>query len=269
MNLHRYLRRINYGGPLDVSRATLHQLHRAHLLAISYENLDVQAGRRIDLDPQAAYEKIVERGRGGWCYEMNGLFAWALRELGFEVDLVAAGVGARERPENAFNHLALIVRLDRPFLADVGFGNGFLTPPPLVEGPTNDGRFHFRLERLGKGWRFYNHSGTSDTYDFTETPCAIGAFSAKNAWLQRTPESPFVENLVCHRFTDEGIVTLRGAVLTTVTPSGIAETIAQSASDLGTMLQSRFELVPDDLTALWERVAERHRAWVRRRLRGF
>lgn len=269
MNLHRYLRRIAYGGPLAPSRATLHQLHRAHLLAIPYENLDVQSGRALSLDVADAYAKIVEGERGGWCYEMNGLFAWALRELGFEVELVAAGVGAREHPENAFNHLALVVKLERPMLADVGFGNGFLTPLPLAEGTASDGRFAFRLARIDDGWRFHNHATAGDTYDFAETPRAIGAFSAKNVWLQRDPASPFVRNLVCHRFTDEGIISLRGAVLTTLTPEGVTEAIAQSARDLSGMLRTHFGLVPADLAGLWERVSERHREWLRLRVRGF
>ncbi|MDE2483484.1 MAG: arylamine N-acetyltransferase [bacterium] len=234
-----------------------------------YENLDVQFGRRVTLDVADAYAKIVEGGRGGWCYEMNALFAWALREIGFEVTFVAAGVGARERPENAFNHLALLVALERPMLADVGFGNGFLTPLALAPGSAGDGRFTFRLERIESGWRFHNHATAADTYDFTETPRSIGAFAAKSAWLQRDPESPFVQNLVCHRFTDEGIVSLRGAVLTTLTPHEVTETIAQSAAELAEMLRARFALAPDDADALWERVAERHRAWVRHRVRGF
>ena len=93
MKLENYLQRIHYTGPLAPTEATLRQLHRAHLLAIPYENLDIHLGRRLTLEIEHVYTKIVDRGRGGWCYEMNGLFAWALRELGFDVTLLGSSVG--------------------------------------------------------------------------------------------------------------------------------------------------------------------------------
>src|SRR5690349_13822179 len=95
MQLSAYLDRIGYGGPVRADLATLKALHRAHLLTIPYENLDVQLGRRVTTDPADAYDKIVRRGRGGWCYEMNGLFAWALGEIGFSV-IRMAGAANRE-----------------------------------------------------------------------------------------------------------------------------------------------------------------------------
>ncbi len=131
--LHHYLRRIGYGGPLSVSSQTLHDLHRAHLLAIPFENIDVQRGRTPSLALDDIFEKLVVNRRGGWCFEMNGLFAWALRELGFRVDLLGAAVGRDKRGDaKLMNHLTLLVHLDEPYLADVGFGNGTLTPFPYT-----------------------------------------------------------------------------------------------------------------------------------------
>src|SRR5262249_18712331 len=72
MDLSAYLRRIRYEGEASPDRATLDAVQRAHLLAIPYENLDVQLGRRRTTDPQQAFDKLVTQGRGGWCYEMNG-----------------------------------------------------------------------------------------------------------------------------------------------------------------------------------------------------
>ena len=193
--LAAYLRRIGYSGPLDPSVKTLRALHRAHLLAISYENVDVQLGVPLTVDDEAAFEKIVERKRGGWCYEMNGLFAWALRELRFDISLLGAAVGRDQRGDAvAMNHLAILVHLDKPYLADVGFGNGFIAPIPLAEGTHSDGRFDFRLQQIdGDWWRITNRPASGDTFDFQLTPYELHAFEQKNRWLQSADESYFVQ----------------------------------------------------------------------------
>ena len=262
--LAAYLRRIGYSGPLDPSLKTLRALHRAHLLAISYENLDVQLGVPLSLDPAAVFEKIVERKRGGWCYEMNGLFAWALRELRFDISLLAAAAGREQSGDAAaMNHLAILVHLDNPYLADVGFGNGFIAPLPLAEGMHSDGRFDFHLRQIdGEWWRFTNRPDSGDSFDFQLTPYDLSAFEEKNRWLQHAEESSFVQNLVCHRFTDEGVVTLRGAVLTTLTPKETRQQIAQSRNQLAEILRNYFELQPESIDDLWERVAARHKQWL-------
>lgn len=268
--LAAYLRRINYAGPLDRSLRTLRMLHRAHLLAIPYENLDVQFGVPLSLDAGACFEKMVEGKRGGWCYEMNGLFAWALRDLGFEISLVAGAANRKERGADAeMNHLAILVHLEQTYLADVGFGNGSVLPVPLAQGTHSDGRFSFRLDRIEDGWwRFVNRPQSGDTFDFRETPYEMHAFAQKSESLQRDPSSYFVQNLVCHRFTDEGVVTLRGAVLTTITPSEVREEIAQSRDQLAQILRVQFDLEPQRMDELWERVHARHGEWLASRNAG-
>src|SRR5258708_36615628 len=94
-----YLQRIRYDRPVRADLETLTGLHRAHLLNISYENLDIHLGRRLSLDPAAIFDKLVTAKRGGWCYEMNGLFGWALGEIGFKFQLLAGTVG-RQRQSN-------------------------------------------------------------------------------------------------------------------------------------------------------------------------
>ena len=92
MKLNDYLARIEYQGPVAPTLACLTEIHRQHLLTIPYEDLDVQLGRALNLDIQRTFEKIVARRRGGWCYEMNGLLGWALKEIGFEVTRVLGGI---------------------------------------------------------------------------------------------------------------------------------------------------------------------------------
>ena len=83
MKLSRYLHRVGFSGSLRSSPSTLAELLRCHVLSVPFENLDVQLGIPVTMDAEAAFDKIVERGRGGWCYEQNGLFGWALSEIGF------------------------------------------------------------------------------------------------------------------------------------------------------------------------------------------
>jgi N-hydroxyarylamine O-acetyltransferase len=92
LKLDAYLDRIHFDGDVRADLACLRALHRAHQYAVPFENLDVQLRRASGLDPTAAYEKIVSRRRGGWCYEMNGIMEWALKQIGFDVVRMCAGV---------------------------------------------------------------------------------------------------------------------------------------------------------------------------------
>src|SRR5262249_13208100 len=129
MDIKAYFDRIHYRGPLGPTLNTLRDLHRAHLLAVPFENLSISLGQPIILNEAALFEKIVTHRRGGFCYELNGLFAALLRALGFAVTLLSARVASGEgRAVPEFDHLALQVQLDQPWLADVGFGDGFQLP---------------------------------------------------------------------------------------------------------------------------------------------
>ena len=249
-----YLARIGYTGPLEASLRTLRELHRLHLLAIPYENLDVQLGRAVAIDIGPIYDKLVLQRRGGWCFEMNGLLSWALRALGFSLTEVAAGVMREERGEDAYgNHLALIVHLDRDYLADVGFGDGLLEPVPLAEDVYVQGPLEFRLQRLTSGeWRFVNHpEGGARSFDFSLAAADRALLARKCAWLQSAPESPFVLNAVCQIHTPEGLVMLRGRTLKSVTHAGVAKRTIADADEYRRLLAQVFKLDIADPERLW------------------
>ena len=106
----------------------LSDLQRAHMLSVPFENLTIHLGGTNVLDLESNYQKIVVERRGGWCFELNGTFAWLLAQLGFDVTLLAAGVHMGTGYSNEFDHLALRVDLDEPWLVDVGFGENFTRP---------------------------------------------------------------------------------------------------------------------------------------------
>src|SRR5262249_6906854 len=113
---------------------TLRALHVAHLMTVPFENLDIPLGRAILLNDEALFAKIIEQRRGGFCYELNGLFAKLLRTLSFRVEMLSASVyNAEGIPGADFAHMALLVSLDQRWLVDVGFGDSFRLPLLLEE----------------------------------------------------------------------------------------------------------------------------------------
>jgi N-hydroxyarylamine O-acetyltransferase len=260
--LSRYFARLGYTGSSAPTLSTLRELHRAHLLSIPYENLDIHLGVPLTLDPDRMFAKLVDDRRGGWCYEMNGVFARVLQSLGFEVRLVAGAVGRDRSGWRAQgNHLVLIVTLDRPWIVDVGFGDGFLTPLPLEEGTFTQGFLHYRVSRDGPRWRVDNHQfGGADGFDFTLTPRSLRDFATQCRELQSSPDSSFVTTTVCERFTRRGLVILRAATLREVTAAGTTSRVLRDAGEYAAALRDHFGL---DLPAadLWPRVWQMHLAW--------
>jgi N-hydroxyarylamine O-acetyltransferase len=261
--LDRYFARIGYRGSRDATLATLRALHRAHLLAIPYENLDIHLGRRITLDPEATFAKLVEERRGGWCFEMNGLFGRVLETLGFEVRYLSGAVGRATGGWRAQgNHLVLMVRLDRAWIADVGFGDGFLTPLPLEPGTYSQGFLQYRVVRDGPRWTVHSHEfGGADGFDFTLTPRTLDQFGTQCRELQTSPESSFVKATVCERFGTSGLVMLRGAVLREVRAGGVTTRTVQDAAEYDHVLRERFDLALAGIDRLWPLVWARHLKW--------
>jgi len=261
--LRRYLTRVGYDGPTTPTLATLRGLHRAHLLTIPYENLDIHFGLPLTLDPAAAFSKLVDDRRGGWCFEMNGLFGRVLETLGFDVRYLSGAVGRARRGWRAQgNHLVLLVTLDRPWLADVGFGDGFLTPLPLEPGSYRQDFLQYRVSRDGPRWRVDNHPhGGADGFDFTLTARTLDAFAAQCQELQTAPDSSFVQSTVCERFEPQGLVMLRGATLREVTAAGVTSRVLADAGEYVAVLRERFGLDLPDAADLWPGVWRRHLAW--------
>lgn len=130
MDTAAYLNRIGLIGPLEPDLANLERLQRAHLSTVPFENLDVYSRRGVRTDDGWSVAKVVQRRRGGWCFELNGAFAALLSHLGYEVKRLAATV-LYGRVSSIPTHLTVVVTLDRPYLVDVGFGDSFIRPLPL------------------------------------------------------------------------------------------------------------------------------------------
>ena len=220
MNVDAYLERIGYRGPLTPTADTLRRLHVAHLLAVPFENLSIHAGEPVVLEDEALFEKVVGRRRGGFCYELNGLFAALLRELGFRVEMLSAAVARRDGgygPE--FDHMALLVTLEERWLADVGFGDSFVEPLLLDErAEQTQGSRSFRIEEDGHRLVLLKRDEGGEwepQYRFGLEPHAFADYAEMCRFHQTSPESHFTRGRVCSRLTAEGRVTLSGLRLIT------------------------------------------------------
>lgn len=226
-HLH-YLRRINYHGELRVSAATLKALQRAHLFAVPFENLDIHTGKPIEL--ANSFDKVVRRGRGGFCYELNPLFAELLQALGFTVKLVSGRVYTRRKgfgPE--FDHLALIVSVDgEDYLVDVGYGDFTFEPLRVVLDVVQaDARGDFLITRHEAGYLLVQKLAGAERvpeYLFSEQARELPEFAAMCHYHQTSPASHFTQRRVCSLPTATGRVTISGARLLITEGGAITET---------------------------------------------
>ncbi|MFC5814969.1 arylamine N-acetyltransferase family protein [Nonomuraea harbinensis] len=201
LDLDAYLDRIGHGGPRTPSAATLRAVHRAHVTAIPFENLDVVLGRGIPLDPKSLQDKMVTGGRGGYCHEHNLLFAAALERLGFPVTRLLARIRLGGRSHLPRSHAMLLVTADgRRWLADVGFGgDGLVEPMPFAEESTaSAGPWRWRLARDGDLWVL--HAGEEQLYGFrTDEPHYPSDFEVANHYVATHPRSPFLSHVLAQR----------------------------------------------------------------------
>jgi len=215
LNIEAYLRRINYTGRLSPDIETLRGLHQAHLMTVPFENLDIHLGRPINLDPDALFLKIVENRRGGFCYELNNLFARLLEHIGFKVTLLSARVyDADDRLGPEYDHMALLVTLKDRWLADVGFGDSSLFPLRLDDDqPQYDNRRAYRVSREDAFWyesRAIEDGAWKRDYVFTLQARRIAEYLETCNYHQTSPDSPFTQRQICTIATPTGRITLRG-----------------------------------------------------------
>lgn len=246
MDVKAYLHRINYQGSLALTAETLRELQVAHLLAVPFENLSIHAGQPIVLEDEALFDKIVTRRRGGFCYELNGLFAALLRALGFDVVMLSAGVANAEGEFGPdFDHMALLVTVEQRWLVDVGFGDSFREPLLLDErGGQEQGERSFRIVDDGAHLilMLREHGGEwKAEYRFILQPHNYADYAEMCHYHQTSPQSHFTRGRVCTRATPEGRVTLSEMrLITTAKGSGRQERLLASEEEYAAILREQF-----------------------------
>jgi N-hydroxyarylamine O-acetyltransferase len=204
-----YLARIGYRGATEPSPTTLADLQYAHLRTVPFENLSIHTGEQIRLEPDWLFDKVVRRRRGGFCYELNGLFAELLVGLGFGVERLAARVFRDDgSPGIAFDHLCLRVTAGgQTWLVDAGFGDSFAVPLALDDPhEQDDGRRRYRIAPDGDEHILW--AGTRRSYRFGLAPFALADFEPGRRYHTTSLESPFTARRLISLLTPEGRVTL-------------------------------------------------------------
>lgn len=229
LSVEKYLERIGIKKVDNPSLGFLAELQLAHLYSTPFEDLDIPDRDRIILDIERIYKKIVPTKRGGFCYELNGLFHWLLTNLGFKVDMLAARVYNHQKQELGpeFDHMALLVHLDKDYLVDVGFGDSFRIPIEMPDGECTDISGHYKIFAMGgNGYELkrFEENEWKLQYSFTTIPRELSDYSEMCNFQQDSPTSHFRTRMKCTIATPTGRITLSDNSLT-ITKNGEKERI--------------------------------------------
>jgi len=225
--IQAYLRRIGFEGVPKKDFATLSRLQSQHLKTVPYENLDIMRDIPLSLEIEDMYEKIVVRHRGGYCFELNGLFAWLLRELGFNVTEYMARFLRDETEIPMRRHRVMRVTCaEGDYLCDVGVGSMVpRIPLPLVMGHVSEqGQERYKLEKepfLGNVLYEWKNDEWRRLYSFTEEEQLNIDYVMPSFYCETHPKSYFRTMDMVHLFTEDGRKSVAGSELKIFTPDGV------------------------------------------------
>ncbi|WP_217231912.1 arylamine N-acetyltransferase family protein [Streptomyces anulatus] len=280
--MRKYLERLGFDGELTPTAENLRILHRAHVERIPYETLDFQLGRAPGIDPGKSADRLANSSRGGYCFHLNGAFAWLLAALGYQVRTHRVGVQKVDEavpPGINGNHMALTVVVPSApdgtggtLLVDVGLGFAFHEPLPLRPGSVGQGPFGYELGPSpfeAGAWRLDHRPlrGFAGA-DISLAPARPADFAEEHARLSTAPDSDFVRLARVQRRDADGTDLLLGCVLTRITAAGDERTELDTATEWFDALRSTFGIHPDAFGAdgrdrLWRTVRAGHEEWRR------
>jgi N-hydroxyarylamine O-acetyltransferase len=257
MDVDGYLARIGLDERPLADPEGLERIHRAHGRSIPFENLAVVgdpfadgSGPGVTLTEDHLYRKLVERGRGGHCYEHNALARWALDALGFDVTRVGARVVNDGEPVHPpANHMAVVVALDRRYLVDVGQAAPYVRRPVPLDGTP-------RTDEVGRAWRVVASDRPDEThraqyrspeadewtgaYAFAAVDRPLSYFAAANDYFELAPESGINDDPWLALATADGSVTLSGTTLIETTADGDRERELDGETEWWSVVEERF-----------------------------
>lgn len=232
MDVDAYLERIGFARDPRPDLDTLAELQRRHLTTVPFENLDIALGDGVVVDDRASWAKVVDRRRGGWCFELNGAFALLLEEIGFRVLRLGAAV-LLGGPNDVIDHLALEVMLDEAWLVDVGFGECFIRPLALNRHGGQDGgngTYEFLPSPKGTTLAMHDTDGTPvPQYRFKRVDHEMSDFQAASDHLQTADDRHWKRKPFATRLLDGGPdrVTLTHDRLKLVRGGVVTETLVE------------------------------------------
>jgi N-hydroxyarylamine O-acetyltransferase len=251
MKLDKYLHRIGYTLSASADIKTLRGLQTAHMLTVPFENLDIGLHRPILLDENSLWNKLITHKRGGFCYELNGLFAWLLKEVGFDVTHFNARVYNKKDDTFGmdFDHLTLMVRIPHEstrWLVDVGFGDSFTQPLNIDD--TNEqvqGLRGYWVEAFRDGYQLWqrNYDGSRERQYFFDLTSRHFPDEYLDACLyhQTSPESMFTRKRIITRLMADGRISLDDEKLI-ITTNGERTTLEVKEEERTSLLKKYFNV---------------------------
>ncbi|SEA60489.1 arylamine N-acetyltransferase family protein [Bizionia paragorgiae] len=245
MNIENYLKRIQYSGDRTPTLAVLKQLQKQHLLHVPFENLDIHYNTPITLQIDRIYNKVVHNNRGGFCFELNGLFFELLTALQFNAKRISARVYDKTGYGEEFDHFAIIVKIGTTdYLCDVGFGD-FSFEPLLIEPNTlqNDVRGTFLIDNYDSHYLRVNkveNENSTPKYIFTTDSREFTDFQAMCNYHQTNPDSHFTQKRLISLPTTDGRRTITGDTLKITASGTTTETIIKNEKEFRQYLRDLF-----------------------------
>ncbi|PTX64222.1 N-hydroxyarylamine O-acetyltransferase [Melghirimyces profundicolus] len=253
MDVEAYLARIGLGFVGKPDLETLRLLTEQHLIHVPFENLDIHHHRWIRLHCGEILNKIVRERRGGFCYELNSAFGALLRKMGYRVSMVSGRVRSAAGgfgPE--YDHMALIVHLEEPWLVDVGFGNSTRQPLPLNGCRYNDISGGYRVKKVPQTegvyalekkdkWRWIPE------YRFSTVPRRLKDFTVMCEHQQTSPTSVFRQKLIVTRATPQGRISLSNRHLTISGRGNHTKTPIRDIHERNRLIREHFGIDPDTI----------------------
>ncbi len=244
--ISKYLNRILFSGKPGNDKQTLFRLQRQHLLSIPFENLDIHCGVPINLNVNSFFRKVVEMNRGGFCYELNGLFSDLLMSLGFDVSLLSARVSTGDGGFGKdFDHLCIAVKLGSEiYLTDVGFGEFTFAPLKIMtEIKQKDERGLFAIFEYERDQFLVvkeSDNANKDQYVFSFIPRELKDFEGMCRYHQTSPDSHFTQKKICSIPVEGGRKSLSDSTYKVTMGAEITETPVTSENDFNSILQKEF-----------------------------
>jgi len=255
--IQQYLDRIDYRGEVNNSLATLHALHQKHLMHIPFENLDIFLGKPINLSTTALFDKLILRGRGGFCYELNGLFFALLSAMDFSPTMLSARVFNGSSYGRAHDHMLLEVTTQgRQVIVDVGFGDSFRIPLVLHGEWLQQFGTTYSIEQEDSEFTLYQANENAlriPQYIFSLNPYRMLDFEEMCLYQQTSPESHFTQKSICSIATPKGRKTISNGRLLVTNGSTRSERKIAGESEYRAILQKDFHIslpVDIDMTRL-------------------
>ena len=242
----KYLRRIGYTGEIAPTPEFLAEVQTLHFYSVPYENLDILLSRPLSLEPEALYEKIVVNKRGGYCFELNGLYAELLRSVGFRVTEHFARflLGTSEIPKRRHRVLA-VECAGKSWLCDVGVGIEMPRRPLLFEDglPQKQGGIVYTLSRepfFGRIISEHRNGAERRVFSFTEEEHITADFTAISYFCEHSPESIFNRVPMLSVKTPEGRNTLDALTFRRFAGDTVDERPIESAGEMQAVLGDVF-----------------------------